>query len=152
MTRLGGDGWAGLVLLLLSGICLAELLQEDATGAFVKTTTLPVALVLLLGALSLVLIAQSLRRPAGAAAKDAPSRAGAGRAVAVVAGTALYALAMPWIGYFAATALYIAALAFLFGQRGPIVLAALMLLVPAALMLFFEKYMIILLPDGRWLP
>lgn len=149
MARLGADGWTGLVLLAASGTCLAELLREDATGAYVKTTTLPIALSLLLGGLALVLLGLSMRRRPAAPAEDAPGPAGALRALAVVAGTAAYALAMPWIGYFAATALYIGALALLFGHRGWLVLGALMIAVPMALILFFEDYMIILLPAGR---
>ena len=63
MTRLPADAWIGLVLLLASGVFLTDLLGEEASGAFVTTTTLPIALVILLAGLAAVLILTARVRP-----------------------------------------------------------------------------------------
>jgi hypothetical protein len=60
-----------------------------------------------------------------------------------------YVAAMAWIGYFAASALFVGCMAFLFGNRRWLVILAMMLLAPLVLRLFFEKFMVIPLPEWR---
>lgn len=59
-----------------------------------------------------------------------------------------YLAALPWLGYLLATGTYIGGMALLFGNRRPVTILLLMILTPIALLLFFERYMVILLPSG----
>lgn len=161
MRRVPADAWIGLVLLAVCGVLLNDLLATEGSGAFVKTTTLPTALVIVIGLLSVVLLGRALWHAAGtrpaapgagvdpAAAREA--RAGLLRVGAMVLGIVAYILALPWLGYFAATALFLAGANLLFGNRRPVSLIAVALLVPLALLLFFERFMLVLLPSSRLL-
>ncbi len=145
------DGLAGGVLLAGSLFFLFHLLGSQAEGvtAHVSATTLPTLLVLVLaflGALMLVGAWREWRTAAPVEPADA-SRAG-WRVVVLVACTAAYIAMLPLLGYFVCTAGYFGAMALLFGNRRPLVVLPLMLLVPLALMLFFEKFMIIPLPSA----
>jgi hypothetical protein len=101
-----------------------------------------------LRALARVLCAGAWRRRARAAA--AP---GAGVARARAAGlfglTVLYIAGLPWLGYLLTSALYFGGASLLFGNRQPASIVIAMIVVPLALMLFFEKYMVVLLPTAR---
>ena len=66
MRRVPADAWVALVLLVACGVFLNDLLATEGAGAFVKTTTLPTALVVVVGLLSLILLGGSLLRPAAA--------------------------------------------------------------------------------------
>ena len=63
--------------------------------------------------------------------------------------TALYVFALPWTGYLLTSALYFGAASLLFGNRQPVSIVVAMVVVPLALLLFFEKYMVVLLPSAR---
>jgi hypothetical protein len=147
---MAADAWIGLVLLLASGIFLADLLGEEASGAFVTTTTLPIALVILLAGLAVVLLVTAILRPRPAEAGE-PARGqakGLARVAAMVAWIALYITALPQLGYMAASIAFLIGAALLYGnRRWPVILIVAGLL-PLALLLFFERFMIVLLPDG----
>lgn len=158
MRSLPRDGWAGLVLLLLSLFFLAHLLASPSEGvtAHVSANTLPTLLVIVLAVLGALMLIGAWRewRRAAPATPQAPAGAivaaqGTGWRVALLVGaTAAYIVLLPLLGYYLCTALYFLAMALLFGNRRPLVLLLLTLLVPLALMLFFEKFMIIPLPSA----
>jgi hypothetical protein len=144
------DGWIALVVAAASAVSLWDLWREPATGAFVKTTTFPMALAALLLLLALLLIAATLfghrrRRPARAALDIAAMA----RVAALFVLTVLYVSALPWFGYLLSSAVYFGAASLVFGNRQPISILVAMIAVPLALLLFFEKYMIVLLPSAR---
>jgi hypothetical protein len=147
-----------VVLLAASLFFLVHLVRAPASDAgFVTTTTVPTALSAVLAVLAALLLFGALVRPAGTSTSVAgarlirPDRAGPWRVVVMVAGTGLYVALMPWLGYVASSALYIAGLAWLYGTRNWFAIAALAAAVPFLLMIFFERYMIVLLPSTRLL-
>jgi putative tricarboxylic transport membrane protein len=76
-----------------------------------------------------------------------PSREAAARMVGAVAAFVLYAVALPWIGFFGATSLVILALALLY-QGPPIPSAIAALAVSGALWLLFVALLALPLPVG----
>lgn len=159
MGRLKGDSWVAIGLLAACAVFLRDLLATDAGGAYIKATTLPIALTILLAALSVILLGWSLRRPAAVAARPAPPPPDAGpepstgsiarRVILLVGATVLYIAALPWFGFLISTAAVIAATSVLYGNRRPVSIIGAMIVIPVVLLLFFEKYMIVLLPSAR---
>ncbi len=145
------DAWIALVVATASASALWDLSRTPASGAFVKTTTFPMALAAAMLVLALVLLgAALLRRVAAPASTPDPARRAARMRVAALFGlTVLYIAALPWAGYLLSSALYFGALSLQFGNRRPLSIVAAMIVLPLALMLFFEKYMIVLLPSAR---
>jgi len=139
------DAWIALVVAAASAVSLWELARTPASGAFVKATTFPFAVCVAMLALSLLLFAGALRRRARQTGGTPASL----RAAGLCGLTVLYVAALPWTGYFATSALYFGALSVAFGNRRPVSVVIAMVLVPLALLLFFEKYMIVLLPAAR---
>lgn len=142
------DAWIALVVAAASAVSLWDLWRTPATGAYVKTTTFPMALAAVLLALALLLFAAALlRRPRRA---RAPADRGAMLRVALLFGlTVIYISALPWFGYLVSSAVYFGAASLVFGNRNALSIVIGMIAVPLALMLFFEKYMIVLLPSAR---
>jgi hypothetical protein len=142
------DAWVALAVAAASAVALWELARTPGTGTFVKTTTFPTAVCALLLALAVLHFAGAWRRrtrePAAAGAGGAPARA-----AGLFGLTVLYIVALPWTGYFASSALYFGAASLLFGNRRPVSIVVAMIVVPLALLLFFEKYMVVLLPSAR---
>jgi len=145
------DAWIALAVAAASAIALWDLWRTPASGAFVKTTTFPIALSGVMFVLALLLLGAALLRRAAAPAPsaDPARRAAAARVVTLFVLTVLYIAALPWIGYLLSSALYFGVLSLLFGNRRPVSIVVAMVVVPLALMLFFEKYMIVLLPSAR---
>jgi len=149
MVRLGRDSWLAAALTAAS-LLLALITPGQVTGEptqVVGPATLPVALALSIAGLSLALFLSSLRTP------PAPEEKDDGRLWPVLALTALialYVVALPLIGYSAVTGVLVVGLCFLFGERRWWIIAALAIGVPLALMVFFERFMVILLPGGPW--
>ena len=155
VRRIPRDAWAGLALLLGSLFFLAHLMGSQAEGLtdHVSATTLPTALAAVMAVLGVLMLVGAWREWRKAAAsipdeQDPLERGGGMRVLLLVGGTAAYIALLPWLGYLVCTGLYIGAVAWLFGNRRPLSLLLLMLLVPLALMLFFEKFMIIPLPSA----
>jgi Tripartite tricarboxylate transporter TctB family len=144
------DAWIALVVAAASAVSLWDLWREPATGAFVKTTTFPMALAALLLLFALLLFATALfgrRRPRPArAALDIGAML---RVATLFVLTVLYIGALPWFGYLLSSAVYFGAASLVFGNRQPVSIVVAMVAVPLALLLFFEKYMIVLLPSAR---
>lgn len=157
MGRLKGDSWVAIGLLAACAVFLRDLLATDAGGAYVKATTLPIALTILLAVLSVILLGWSLRRPAARPAPPPPPDAGpepstgsiARRVILLVGATVLYIAALPWFGFLISTGAVIAATSVLYGNRRPVSIIGAMIVIPVVLLLFFEKYMIVLLPSAR---
>jgi len=119
-------------------------------GGVVAPTALPFVLSLAIAALAFIAIVGRLLIPTTAeAAAEPSSTAGGLRVLGVVAATLVYIGALPWLGYLVATALFAGVLGWLFGNRSPWTLLGLMVLVPPPLLYFFEKVMIVLLPESR---
>jgi hypothetical protein len=152
MRRLTGDVWVAAILLGASGFFLGHLLSTPSSGGFVSTTTLPTAVAATMTVLAAALLGWSVWRAAdGASAArtlDA-ARGGHWRVLALLVWTALDLALMPWLGYLATTAVYVGGLALLYGSRRPLAVVALMVLVPTVLLLFFERFMIVLLPAAQ---
>ncbi len=154
MRRVPVDAWIALVLLVACGFFLQDLLATEGTGAFVKTTTLPTALVIVLAILSLILLGGSFLRPAAPSSNSltgAELRAGLVRVGAMIVWTALFVAALPWFGYLVSSAAFLVGANLLYGNRRPVSIIAIAVIVPVALLLFFEKFMIVLLPSSRLL-
>jgi len=145
------EAWIALAVATVSAISLWDLLRTPATGAFVTTTTFPIALVGTLLALALLLLIGSLwRRTAPPRKVDDPPPPKAAARVATLFGLSVaYVAALPWTGYLLSSALFFGALSLLFLNRRPLTIIGAMIVVPLALVLFFEKYMIVLLPSSR---
>lgn len=152
MRRVPADAWVALALLVACGFFLQDLLATEGTGAFVKTTTLPTALVVVLAILSLILLGGSFLRPAAPSSNGlagAELRIGLARVGAMIAWTAIFIAALPWLGYLVSSALFLAGANVLYGNRRPVSIVAVAVILPVALLLFFEKFMIVLLPSSR---
>lgn len=154
MRRIPADGWIALALLMACGVSLNELLAAEASGAFVTSTTFPIALVVVLGLLAVALLGGSLLRGAGEVSRPDPagtSPADLVRLAAMVAWVALYVAALPWAGYLAASAVFLVGAGLVYGNRQWGVILGVAALLPLALLLFFEKVMIVLLPASKLL-
>lgn len=92
---------------------------------------------------SLVLLVRGVMRAAPAVAVERPWRV-----LAVVAALAGAAALTFWLGYIAAAAALIAALSLAFGNRRPVVVACLALVVPVGIYLLFNGVLDVLLPAG----
>lgn len=152
MRRMRADAWIAVVLLLACGFLLQDLLATEGSGAFVKTTTLPTALVVVIALLSVILLGSSLRaagQPSSGPDKPSASAAGLLRVAAMVVWTAAFVAALPWLGYLLASGLFLVGANLLYGNRNPIPIVAISVAVPTCLYLFFEKFMIVLLPSSR---
>jgi len=145
------DAWIALVVGAASAVSLWDLWRTPATGAFVKTTTFPMALAVLMLVLALALLGSALRGRARRVPRTRPAPGGLAaraRVALLVVFTALYIVALPWLGYLASSAVYFGAASLAFGNRSALSIVIAMIAVPLALMLFFEKYMIVLLPSA----
>lgn len=146
------DAWVALAVAAASAVALWELARTPGTGAFVKTTTFPSAVcVLLLGLAVLHFVGARVGKNRG---QSNISRKAAAGNVALTPFllfglTVLYIVALPWTGYFLSSALYFGVASLLFGNRQPVSIVVAMIMVPLALLLFFEKYMVVLLPAAR---
>lgn len=152
--RLSGDAWIAVVVILAAGFLALHLLSNRQDDAYFRPTTFPLAFAVVLVVFALALLGWSLARPieevqAQRALSD-PDRAGAaGRVVGTIVTAVLYVIALPWLGYLVASAACFAMISLLFGNRRFLSIAIAAIVLPAALYLFFEKYMIVLLPSSR---
>lgn len=155
--RLDADGWAAVILLGLCAVFLTNLLGSDATGAYVTSTTMPIAVVIVMAGLAVLLLTGSVLRMVrttpsqGTASKnDAAPRPGLDwRVPMMVGGLLVYIAALPWLGYLLASGVFLIGAGLLYGNRNWWVLLCLAAVLPSVLLLFFEKVMIVLLPASR---
>jgi hypothetical protein len=169
-VRVTRDLWPGVVVAAAGLFFLIHLLTAPAVSETfgVGPLTLPTALAALLTGLGTMLALGAVRRRAPASEPaPAPSPAEeAGQAdiadqaaearrwpgprvLALLVLGLVYTAALPWLGYYVASVLFTGALAWLLGSRSPIMILLLMFLAPLALLMFFERFMNILLPSSR---
>lgn len=154
---LDADGWTALVLLGLCAVFLINLLGSEATGAYVTSTTMPIAVVVVIAGLAVLLLAGSVLRmvrtalPHGAASTkdDAAPPFLDWRVPTMVAWLVVYITALPWVGYLVASGAFLIVAGLLYGNRRGWVLLCSAVVLPGVLLLFFEKVMIVLLPAAR---
>lgn len=158
---------AGVVLATSTFFFLYLWQSTDQRLGASSPTTMPLVVTGAIMLLSVILLARNLARlwaasredgeettTVEAAGVDTPSdasgvqRGAAGRGIALVAWTVLYLAALPWLGYLLTTSVFIGGLSYLFGNRSVVTIVLLMVITPVALHLFFERYMVILLPSG----
>lgn len=157
--RLGRDGVAGLVLLGLS------LALFTASFDLPRLPLVPVGpgfyprfVLGLLAAASLALVVQDLLRTRAMPPAGAPPPSRARRVQALVAGTfaatGAYAFLLPLFGFRLATFLFVgglqAMLAWPRTARQWLALAGVAAATAALAYLAFERYLLVLLPRGRW--
>ncbi len=144
------DARVAIVVLAASVALLVHLLAAPTEGVsrYVGPSTLPTVLAGAIALLSGLMLLGSVRDDARV--DDRAPLFGAPTLV-LVGVLVVYLVALPWIGFLPATCAFVASLARLFGERRPGVTAALAIAVSLALYLFFEKFMIIPLPDSRLL-
>lgn len=155
--RLDPDAWAALVLLGLCAVFLSNLLSSDATGAYVTSTTMPIAVVVVMAGLAVLLLAGSVLRmvrtaPQQEAASTTAAAAAPGldwRVPMMVAWLVVYIAALPWLGYLVASGAFLIGAGLLYGNRRWWVLIGSAVVLPGLLLLFFEKVMIVLLPAAK---
>ncbi|TNF19023.1 MAG: tripartite tricarboxylate transporter TctB family protein [Rhodobacteraceae bacterium] len=152
LNRLDADGWAALVLLGLCAVFLSNLLRSEATGAYVTSATLPIAVVMVMAGLSALLLAGSVlrmrRAPPAGARRPGATRGLNWRVPALVAWLIAYVAALPWVGYLLASGGFLIGAGLLYGNRRWGVLLVSALVLPGLLLVFFEKVMIVLLPSA----
>lgn len=105
-------------------------------------------LVVTLSVLSLLLLVGSLLSLTSPVQEQQTEKPRLGAVMALVVWVALYIATLPWLGYWLTSGLFLTGSSWLFGNRrwGVILLWA--VLMPLALLLFFEKVMLILLPTS----
>nr|WP_306265510.1 tripartite tricarboxylate transporter TctB family protein [Pararhizobium sp. IMCC3301] len=155
--QLDPDAWAALVLLGLCAVFLTNLLSSDATGAYVTSTTMPIAVVVVMAGLAVLLLGGSVLRMVRTAPQQeaasttlaAPAPGLDWRVPMMVAWLVVYIAALPWLGYLVASGAFLIGAGLLYGNRRWWVLIGSAVVLPGLLLLFFEKVMIVLLPAAR---
>lgn len=161
---LGRDGWAGLVILAFCAVLwwLTLGLKENPLvpigPAFYPRIVIAVTAVFAV----LVVIGDALARRGGGVAANVPRSVAAKPdeapnyvlVLASFAAFGAYVLALPGLGFRVATFLYVTAAAALLARpldakRG-IAILVLALLTAAITYFVFERYLLVLLPRGRW--
>jgi putative tricarboxylic transport membrane protein len=150
---LSRDGWAGLAVLAASLVLFWLTLGLQGNPmvpigpGFYPRIVLGVTAVL---AAALV-VADWLAKKRPARPRGSP---GYGMVASMFALFGLYAGALSFLGFRIATLLYVAAATALLepprGARGWVRVALVALLTTAAVFLVFERYLLVLLPRGRW--
>lgn len=150
--KLSRDGWTGLAILAAS-LFLFVLTLELKPNPLVPIGPgfYPRIVLGLTAALAgALLIVDVLRNKDGTAAE----RANYGAVVLHFAVFGLYAVALPWVGFRIATFAYIAAANALLdkpaGMRGWLRAALVALIATLIVYYAFERYLLVLLPRGRW--
>jgi len=151
------DGVAGLVVLAASLVLFALTLDlKDSPLVPIGPGFYPRIVLGVTAALAALLVAADVlaMRRRGAAAASAPQK-GNRALVAVSFGVfALYAVAMPWLGFRIATFLFVGGLNALLdpprGLRGWGRAAVLALATTLLAWYVFERWLLVLLPRGRW--
>jgi hypothetical protein len=117
----------------------------------VSANTLPLSMSILLLLLAVLLLGEALfalKLSSARTVEPAETTNIGGPAVLFIV-CVVYIVALPWLGFLLSSAALIGVTAWLFGNRRPVTLIALMVLAPFALSIFFEKAMIIYLPAGK---
>jgi hypothetical protein len=153
VRSLGGDVWSAAAM-AAAGIALLIYEWHNPSGIpvfGVSPGTVPMAATAAVAGLSLALLAQSLaaQRTAHHRSRSEEWQAPNWRAYALGLLCIAYVFTMPWLGYIATSALFVGALAWLFGNRRPLAILIMMIATPFALSFFFQKAMVVYLPTSR---
>ncbi len=133
---------AGILALIPSNVKAIPGMETDMSPSFIPS---------LVGSALLVLGAVVIARAAAGKEKEKPSGLEWNMLKRVLVSAALmllYALLFPLTGFVSASAVFIGVFSWLFGQRNPAKLAAVMVIVPAAVWILFELVFVIPLPHG----
>ena len=125
--RIGPDVWPKAILAFMALLCVYEITRRLLTRGSE-------------GAASLVKMGDAAAAPR----ETRPAMLAAGIAL-----IAAYVVAVPWIGFFAATALFLAAFTWVGGFRRPVAVAVLALAGSLALVVVFMRIAYISLPLGE---
>lgn len=154
---IGRDGWTGLVVLAFcAALWWLTLGIRGNPLVPIGPEFYPRIVIGLTVALAAALVAADLlARWSGRAARSAPAaRPNYPLVAATFAAFGAYVIALPWLGFRAATFAYVLIAAALLGRpREPgawLRLAVLALATTAVTYLVFERYLSVLLPRGRW--
>jgi hypothetical protein len=153
---IGRNGWAGLVILTACAVLWWLTLGLRANPlvpigpAFYPRIVIGLAAVFA----ALVVLADVLARRRARAPAPAGPRANYALVIASFAAFGVYAALLPSLGFRVATFLYVMAAAALFARpRGTgawLKIAVLALLTATIVFFVFERYLLVLLPRGRW--
>jgi len=145
------DFYSGLLMLLLSGAIFAQILRspsiQDSSGP--GPFFLPTIAALIIGALSLTLLIQSLR-PAKIGPAPPPGRRMWGRLIWIVIWCLLYGIAIENLGYLLSTGIVTFALLAYFNRRKWVLNIVFSLATPISIYILFDTLLKVPLPKG-WL-
>lgn len=148
---LGFAFWAGLAV---TGFLLTFGFEGTIANYRYGPGLWPRALFVLMLLAAVVQLAVSLksRRPKTVRVPDEAldAVAIAGLPVRIVAAPVVYMIVLPWIGFFAATPLFLAAVMLAMGERRPGRIALVTALIFALVVLVFVKLLYVPLPIGNW--
>jgi hypothetical protein len=154
---LGRDGWTGLVVLALCAVLWWLTLGIRGNPLVPIGPALYPRIVIGVTAVlaGMLIVTDLLARRAGRAVRPAPAPRPNYRLVAATfAAFGGYVVALPWLGFRAASFAYVlVAMALLGRPRGPGAWARVAVLALATTLvthLVFERYLSVLLPRGRW--
>ncbi len=147
-ATIGKDRWFAIFMVAVSALLLGQAYRYPAESA-----QFPRFLMILQLAFSLILLVQAFRTPRATHATKPPAAAAETLAsllapFKVFVAASLYILAIGYLGYFIATAVFLCAAMFWFGSRRPVVVIAVtagFLLIVFAL---FVSFMGVRLPEG----
>jgi hypothetical protein len=154
---IGRDGWAGLVVLAFCAVLWGLTLGIRGSPLVPIGPEFYPRIVIGFTALlaALLVIADLMEHRAGRAPPlAAPARLNYPLVAATFAAFGAYVLALPWLGFRAATFLYVLAAAALLARprdaKGWAKIAVLAAVTALATYLVFERYLLVLLPRGNW--
>jgi hypothetical protein len=153
---IGRDGWAGLVILATCAVLWWMTLDLKANPLVPIGPGFYPRIAIGLTALFavLVVIGDALARRRSRATASPGPRPNYPLVLASFAAFGAYAIALPWLGFRLATFLYVLAAAALFARPRDAVawlkIAVLALATAAIVFFVFERYLLVLLPRGRW--
>jgi len=154
---IGRDGWAGLVVLAFCAVLWWLTLGIRGNPLVpVGPEFYPRIVIGFTAALAALLVVADLveHRTGEAAPAAAPSGLNYPLVAATFAAFGAYVLALPWLGFRAATFLYVLAAAALLARprdaKGWAKLAVLAAVTALVTHLVFEHYLLVLLPRGKW--
>ncbi|MBI5966308.1 MAG: tripartite tricarboxylate transporter TctB family protein [Deltaproteobacteria bacterium] len=145
------DFYSGLLMLLLSGAIFAQILRspsiQDSSGP--GPFFLPTIAALIIGALSLTLLIQSLKQPKAGPAPSAGRRMW-GRLIWIMFWCALYGITIENLGYLLSTGIVTFALLAYFNRRKWVINIVFSLATPISIYILFDTLLKVPLPKG-WL-
>jgi hypothetical protein len=154
---IGRDGWAGLVVLAFCAVLWWLTLGIRGNPLVpIGPEFYPRIVIGFTALLAALLVAADLvqHRAGRAPPAAAPARLNYALVAATFAAFGAYVLALPWLGFRAATFLYVAAAAALLARprdaKGWVKIVVLAAVTALVTYFVFEHYLLVLLPRGKW--